>query len=206
MTEDSKPYHHGDLRRSLIETALDMLDDDDGWEFTLRELARRAGVSHNAPYKHFADKAALLAELASVGFERLDAALRSARSPEKSIQEEFRARCLAYVGFGVAHPNLYRLMFSPDARAAKDPRLEGKSRGSFEDLADLMMRGQTAGWLRPQDPLEQAMACWTQLHGLTLLSADGLLADKWPTLDAASAALKGLLMGLETPEASERRS
>lgn len=125
--------------------------------------------------------------------------MRAVRYPGQALREEYEKRCLAYVGFGIANANLYRLMFSPDARAAKNSRLDASSPASFEGLADLMARGQAAGWLRRCDPHEQAMACWTQLHGLTLLSADGLLADRWPSLDAASAALNGLLTGLEAP-------
>ena len=75
-----RPYHHGDLRRALIETAMGMLHEDKGWQFTLREVARRAGVSHAAPYKHFPDKAALLAEMALLGFDRLRQATMTAKS------------------------------------------------------------------------------------------------------------------------------
>lgn len=64
-------YHHGDLRRALIDTALAMVTEEGAWNFTLREVARRAGVSHTAPYNHFEDKAALLAEVAALGFEAL---------------------------------------------------------------------------------------------------------------------------------------
>ena len=72
MQEDTaRPYHHGDLKRVVIETAQAMLREDKGWQFTLREVARRAGVSHAAPYKHFPDKSALLAELAMLGFHQL---------------------------------------------------------------------------------------------------------------------------------------
>ena len=72
MQEKSpRPYHHGDLKRVVIETAQDMLRENKGWQFTLREVARRAGVSHAAPYKHFPDKSALLAELATLGFDEL---------------------------------------------------------------------------------------------------------------------------------------
>ena len=79
MTDDlpARRYHHGDLRRTIIETAQDMLREDKGWEFTLREIARRAGVSHAAPYKHFPDKSALLTELAKIGFDQLAAALNA---------------------------------------------------------------------------------------------------------------------------------
>lgn len=64
-------YHHGDLRRALIDTALAMVTEEGTWNFTLREVARRAGVSHAAPYNHLADKTALLAEVAALGFQAL---------------------------------------------------------------------------------------------------------------------------------------
>src|SRR4029077_16382653 len=83
------PYHHGDLRRALTDTALAMVTEDGAWNFTLREVARRAGVSHAAPYNHFADKAELLAEVAALGFRALrsemDAAARRARSTRQAM-------------------------------------------------------------------------------------------------------------------------
>lgn len=205
MNETTKPYHHGDLRRALLQTALDMLGEDQGWQFTLRELARRAGVTHAAPYKHFTDKAALLAELAIQGFDRLQDALLAARRPKAPPREEFVAMCLAYVQFGTSNANLYRLMFSTDARAARDPRLDAHANAAFDTLVDLIARGQAAGWLRARDAHGQAVACWTQLHGLTLLTADGLLALKWPGSDPTGTALAALLDGLEEPQPQKRR-
>ena len=200
MNDAPKLYHHGDLRRVLLQTALDMLGEEQGWQFTLRELARRAGVTHAAPYKHFTDKAALLSELAVQGFDRLRDALLAARRPEAATpREEFVAMCLTYVRFGTANANLYRLMFSIDARATRDPRLEAHGNAAFDVLVDLIARGQAAEWLRARDAHGQAVACWTQLHGLTLLTADGLLALKWPGSDLAEIALAGLLDGLEDP-------
>jgi AcrR family transcriptional regulator len=66
-----RPYHHGDLRRAIVAAAVDILSETQSLEFSLRELARRAGVSHNAPYKHFADKRELLAAVSTAGFEQL---------------------------------------------------------------------------------------------------------------------------------------
>src|SRR4051812_47271793 len=68
---DERPYHHGDLRRAIVKAALEILRETQSHEFSLRELARRAGVSHNAPYKHFADKRELLAGVSAAGFEML---------------------------------------------------------------------------------------------------------------------------------------
>ena len=68
---NERPYHHGDLRRAIVKAALEILQETQSLEFSLRELARRAGVSHNAPYKHFADKRELLAAVSAAGFETL---------------------------------------------------------------------------------------------------------------------------------------
>src|SRR3984957_10840336 len=79
-TAEPPPYHHGDLRRALIESALALVTAEQDWTFSLREVARRAGVSHNAPYNHFADKRDLLASVAVVGFAALGERIRAATS------------------------------------------------------------------------------------------------------------------------------
>src|ERR1700735_5606211 len=115
-----RPFHHGNLAPALVEAALALLDETQDWDFSLREVARRAGVSHNAPYKHFPEKRDLLAAVAARGFEVL--AERTLSSLEGLT--DARARLLAcgraFVAHGIANPALYRLMFSaaltsPDA-------------------------------------------------------------------------------------------
>src|SRR6202162_1044903 len=107
-----RPYHHGDLRRAIVTAALDILSETQSLEFSLRELARRAGVSHNAPYKHFADKRELLAGVSTAGFELLTKRMseRSAAALSNARTQLF-AMLRAYVDHGVENPALYRLMF-----------------------------------------------------------------------------------------------
>src|ERR671924_456746 len=107
-------YHHGDLRRALIETALTMVTQEGAWNFTLREVARRAGVSHAAPYNHFADKSALLAEVAALGFQALRREMESAARRPRSSRGALLGIATAYVRFGIEHPAHYRLMFGPE--------------------------------------------------------------------------------------------
>jgi AcrR family transcriptional regulator len=198
MSEATKPYHHGDLRRALIETALNMLDEDNGWHFTLREVARRAGVSHAAPYKHFPDKAALLAELADQGFKGLRQALEAARpSSPAHHREEFIDMSRAYVHYGAANPNLYGLMFSADARQAVSVDMTEDAEAALNVLMELIDQGQKQGWLRTRDIRAQAVACWAQLHGLTLLTINGLLKLEQLGPNASDAALAVLLEGIE---------
>jgi len=193
-----RPYHHGDLRRAVIETAMGMLHEDKGWQFTLREVARRAGVSHAAPYKHFPDKAALLAEMALLGFDRLREALTAAK-PQRanSMRDEFFAMARAYVRFGTSNPALYRLMFSADAGKAVDVHLNERALAAFGVVIELLERGQAEGVLRKRDVRGQAAACWAQMHGITLLTIDGLLLPEKVGPDALDNALITLLEGLE---------
>src|SRR3954447_13541197 len=81
---DERPYHHGDLRRAIVKAAVEILHETQSLEFSLRELARRAGVSHNAPYKHFADKRELLAAVSAAGFDLLAKRLANAMQGQTS--------------------------------------------------------------------------------------------------------------------------
>lgn len=192
-----RPYHHGDLRRVVIETAMDMLQENRGWQFTLREVARRAGVSHAAPYKHFPDKAALLAELAMIGFDQLREALTAAQPPAAvSLRDEFVAMAHAYVGFGTANPALYRLMFGADDGKPADVHLSERALGAFGVLLEMLERGQAAGALRKRPIQGQAAACWAQMHGVTLLTIDRLLLPEKVGPNALDATLATLLEGL----------
>jgi AcrR family transcriptional regulator len=201
MQETSdRPYHHGDLRRTIIETAMGMLDEEQGWQFTLREVARRAGVSHAAPYKHFPDKGALLAEMAMLGFDRLRERLTAAeRRPFASLREELFALAHAYVGFGTSNPALYRLMFGADAGKAADIHIHSGERAlaAFGVMLETLERGQREGVLRKRPIQGQAAACWALVHGLTMLAIGGLLLPEKVGPDAMEAALAALLEGLE---------
>lgn len=191
-----RPYHHGDLRRVIIDTAMDMLQEGGGWRCTLRELARRAGVSHAAPYKHFPDKAALLTELALIGFDRLRETLIST-THSASVREQFVAAARAYVGFAIANPALYRLMFGADAGKPADVHLNERALGAFGVLLEMLQHGQDAGALRKRPIQGQAAACWAQIHGAAMLTIDGLLLPEKVGPDALESALATLLEGLE---------
>src|SRR5437763_12760016 len=111
VTAGQRPYHHGDLQRAIVNAALEVLSETQSTEFSLRELARRAGVSHNAPYKHFADKDELLVAVSTAGFELLGRRISRAISPLKDPKEQLFAIVRAHVRQGLDNPALYRLMF-----------------------------------------------------------------------------------------------
>lgn len=193
-----RPYHHGDLKRVIIETAQDMLSEEKGWQFTLREVARRAEVSHAAPYKHFPDKGALLAELATLGFDQLRRAVNDALRPKaRSARAEFISAAKAYIQFGTSNPSLYRLMFSADVDRSAFRALDEAASSAFAVLVGILERGQQSGSLRQQPPRGQAAATWALLHGFTLLSIDGQLLPEKVGAKPIEAVLTSLLEGLE---------
>lgn len=197
---EAKPYHHGDLRRTIIDTALATLKEQQGWQFTLREIARRAQVSHSAPYRHFPDKGALLYELALLGFERLNAAMQDAMGPTMSAPERLQAMAYAYLAFGEENPDLYRLMFSTGRRPRADP-CRPRAQAPFCLVIEVLERGQAEGTIRARSALGQATASWAHLHGLTLLSIDSRLVPAKVGDHAIEDALTTLLDGLVLEQA-----
>jgi AcrR family transcriptional regulator len=196
--KNEKPYHHGDLKRVIIETAQDMLREEKGWQFTLREVARRAGVSHAAPYKHFPDKAALLAELATIGFDQLRREVAGAiERPQRAARAEFLTAAKAYIQFGTDNPSLYRLMFSADVDKKAFSKLDETAAGAFAVLLGILERGQDSGALKKRPARGQAAATWSLLHGVTLLAIDGQLLPEKVGAKPIDAVLTSLLEGLE---------
>ncbi len=201
----SQPYHHGDLRRALIDMALQLVTEEQDWTFSLREVARRAGVSHRAPYNHFPEKLDLLAAVAAVGFEQLrDAMMRSMvgiDDPETCLV----AICRTYVHLGLENPALYRLMFGPalsDAGSVDRPavaRLAGaEARGVLEDI---ILRGARAGVFavspdKPYDVALAALAVWSSAHGLTMLAIDGIPRAELSVNDMIDSLLRIVVAGL----------
>src|SRR3982074_2759335 len=106
-----RPYHHGALRRAIVRAALAIRRETQSLEFSLRELARRAGVSHNAPYKHFADKRELLAAVSAAGVETLTKRMTTEIAGLDNAREQLFAMLRAYIAHGVENPALYNLMF-----------------------------------------------------------------------------------------------
>src|SRR3954470_12614732 len=104
-------YHHGDLKAGLIDAASDILSREGPEALTLRAVARRAGVSQAAPYRHFADRRALVAAVAERGFERMQAAMMTAMSADPAGRPGLKQLAIAYVRFGHESPAEYRVMF-----------------------------------------------------------------------------------------------
>ena len=141
-----RPYHHGDLRRAVVTAALEILGETQSVDFSLRELARRAGVSHNAPYKHFAEKSELLAAVSAAGFELLTERIADQIARIGNPRAQLFVILRTYIRFGVENPALYRLMFGgylsgPDSSR---PAIE---RAAAEKMRQLLQRAIADGAL-----------------------------------------------------------
>ena len=173
----SHPYHHGSLREALLEAALALIGRKGSQALSLREVARRAGVSQAAPYRHFKSREALLAAVAEEGFgkmaEEMEAATASCRGdPVKSLEE----LGVAYVRFAATHPSHFRVMFGSEvAGPGRYPKLEQASRASFQHLLGGMEALQAAQVAAPAPPLEMALPAWGLVQGLSSLLVDGRL-------------------------------
>jgi AcrR family transcriptional regulator len=169
-------YHHGDLRRALIDASLALISEEGFSALTLREVARRAGVTHAAPYRHFADKEALLAAVAEEGFRSMATQMRERMAQESGPAERLIACGVAYVLFAVQHPSHFRVMFGPHfAHPMKHEGLGTEGGNSFGLLVQSLTEGQQAGVLREGDTLALALAAWSLVHGLASLMVDGVL-------------------------------
>jgi AcrR family transcriptional regulator len=164
MSTFEKPYHHGDLRAALLDAADSLLDQGGDGAVSLREVARMAGVSPTAAYRHFADKEALLAALALRGFEAFGAAMAAAVTMGELAPQVARGR--AYIRFALARPGRFRLMFGPLlARSAAHPALCAASRQAF---ASLQAHAGDA---------DAALRSWGMVHGLAHLLLDQAIPE-----------------------------
>lgn len=169
MSTSNKPYHHGDLRSTLLEVADQLIDEGDAGAFSLREVARRAGVSAPATYRHFRDKEALLAAVAGKGFDDFGRALSEAVA---AADDPLAAMGQAYVRFAVARPGRFRLMYGPAiAERGRYPELQTAWMAASESLrAALMSRSPSA-----PDAAVTSLKLWCMVHGLAQLILDGML-------------------------------
>lgn len=168
-------YHHGDLKRALTSAALSLVAEKGPKGFTLTEAARRAGVSAAAPYRHFADKAELLATVAEQGFLELHADLTATADVVSEPKDRVIELGRVYVRWAVTHPDHYRVMFGAETIKSGHPSLAVAAEEAFNDLLDAITRCQEAGIVSGQDPREIAGPLWSLVHGVASLAIGGEL-------------------------------
>jgi AcrR family transcriptional regulator len=161
-SKDARPYHHGDLPRALLEVAVEAIAEVGPAAVSLRDLARRAGVSHAAPAHHFGDKAGLLTAVAADGFRRLAASLRETYEATGSFLEVG----VAYVGFAVTHRAHFEVMFRPELYHPDDPELV---RAREQARALLYPPAAEAANEASADDVRAGVAAWSLVHGLATL-------------------------------------
>jgi AcrR family transcriptional regulator len=184
-TVKKRAYHHGDLERALVDTAVRVIHEDGIAALTLRGVGARLGVSRTALYRHFDDKQALLARVASEGFKRFHDALAAAVArAEAANTDPMLAMAAAYQRFARANPSHYQTMFSgvlTDGR--QDPDLQRHGEAAFNVLLNAIRRGQDEGRVRAGDPVELAEITWALSHGIATLGMAQQLSRRGTALD-----------------------
>jgi AcrR family transcriptional regulator len=160
-SKDARPYHHGDLPRALLEAAVEAIAEVGPAAVSLRDLARRAGVSHAAPAHHFGDKAGLLTAVATDGFRRLAATLRETYQ----ATGDFLEVGVAYVRFAVDYRAHFEVMFRPELYHTDDPELVQ----AREQARGLLYPPAAEAANRPNGDLRAGVAAWSLVHGLATL-------------------------------------
>ncbi|WP_428191319.1 TetR/AcrR family transcriptional regulator [Agrobacterium pusense] len=182
------------------------------WSFSLREVARRAGVSHNAPYRHFADKAELLAAIGTAGYDALRGGLDRAAKSDADAVKALRAFIRSFISFALDDPSRHRLMVGNDLQdmdGSIAPELKAAADGARQVLKDLLLRGGANGQFAitindPDDVSAAVVTIWALLHGYTLLELDRLrhLETLIDVDDLTGRVADRIIFGLIAPSAS----
>jgi AcrR family transcriptional regulator len=174
----SQNYHHGDLKNALIEAGAKILSEEGAAALTLRKVARQAGVSHSAPYAHFADKQALIAAISTEGFKKLYAKTAAVIEAHvgNPLQQLIEA-AWAYIEFSINNPSYFRIMFSSVLEKEKDyPEFVEISQQTFAQVVEIVAACQKAGILRPAPDDLMAVAVWGHVHGIISLALEGQIS------------------------------
>ena len=177
MPSSTTQYHHGDLRAACLRAAMELLEQDGAAGLSVRAVARRAGVSPGAPYRHYADRDALVSAVAAEGYRELSAYL-SAAHPSPSTPDDLAAVAVAYVQFALEHPALFRTMFSDPCDADSSERVSATA--AIAEYVGALVRRAFPG--ADRDALSTAI--WAVVHGLAFLHLDGKLDTSTPKVVA----------------------
>ncbi|CAN5611731.1 TetR/AcrR family transcriptional regulator [soil metagenome] len=189
-------HFDGDLRRALLDAAVESIAETGVDHLSLRAVARRTGVSHAAPAHHFGDKAGLLTVIATEGFDQFTDELSSVGSDAVDPLARLSRLGAAYVGFAQRRPVHFAVMFRPQMIRVDDPEFVRASDSAFAALDAQVRACHEAGWRREADPAALTIGAWALAHGLSVLGATGSLAkhDVDTSLDGILA-IGGALLG-----------
>jgi AcrR family transcriptional regulator len=175
MSTSSARYHHGDLRAACLHAAMDLLEESGATALSLRAVARRAGVSPAAPYRHYANREVLISAVAAVGYRELAAHLATAH-PAPATPDDLAAVADAYVQFALQRPALFRVMFGEPCDPNSSERVDAVTAIS-EYVGAIVQRCYPVA-----DPDALSTAIWALVHGLAFLHLDGKLDSSKPAV------------------------
>ena len=172
-----KPYHHGDLHQEILCAACDLLEHENIASLSFRQVAKKVGVSHTAPYRHFKDKESLLAGIAGVGFNQLSTRLIEAVAANiNDPAAQLKAAAHGYVKMALSHPQCTQLMFGGILPCDDTyPELRASGDSAFAGLKTIIEQGQANGVFKQGDIETLALTAWSSIHGLALLLIGGNL-------------------------------
>jgi AcrR family transcriptional regulator len=170
-----KPYHHGNLREALLQAAIRLIREVGPLAFTLREVARRAGVSHNAPYRHFRNKEELIAAVATEGYQELTAAMVAAAKEQSDALDRLKHAGLAYIRFALRRPEHFTVMFEAPFSEQQHPDAARAAKQAFSTLTTLVAECQEKKLLPSGDAGDYALLAWSMVHGIAKLAITGRL-------------------------------
>jgi AcrR family transcriptional regulator len=173
MATSTMSYHHGDLPNALVRAAVELLEEGGAAELSLRAAARRAGVSAAAPYRHFADRDALLSAVAAVGYRELAEQLAAAH-PAQATPDGLVAVANAYVRFALTRPGMFRVMFAEPCDPTSPERV------AAAEVINAYVQSLVRQAFPDSDPEPTAIAVWALVHGLAFLHLDGKLDGSSP--------------------------
>jgi AcrR family transcriptional regulator len=194
-------YHHGALQAALIRAARDILESEGYEALTLRAAARRVGVSQAAPYNHFADKAALLAAVAALGFQEFAAAMRHEMDAVVDAQARLNATGIAYVAFATSNPGLFKLMFGSSVlMGSDDPDLDAARTAAYDVLRGAVHSVPVSGPRDAQHEALESLRSWALVHGLATMINEGTIAPDIFGASSARELITALLGSPQTPK------
>ena len=174
--KNQMPYHHGNLKDALIQTSLEMIENDGLKSITLRELTKRLGTSRSAVYRHYDSKDTLIKAVIQAGFHKLDENIRPTLLEDTDTLNKLYNMGKAYISFALKNPNLYRTIFGHELMNEREENCDISHIDrdtDFHVLVAVISEGHKSNIIKKEDPLLQATVIWSMMHGLSNLLIDG---------------------------------
>jgi AcrR family transcriptional regulator len=201
QTDTHSKYHHGNLKDSLIEEALEMIEKDGISSITLRELTKKLGTSRSAVYRHYSSKDDLIKAVIQAGFDKLDATVHPMLLGDGNILDKLYKMGKAYMTFAIQNPNLYRTIFGNEIQKERNESCDindAKDAPGFHALVGLITQAQELALVKKDDAFMQSTVIWSMMHGISNLLIDGHLHIQENIDELYELTFKTLLRGIAT--------